>query len=135
VSQQLKTARNVAIILAIAAVVYFIPGGGRAASTFEAALWVAFGIGFGYFMLRAYREHHVALFGLGDRHRGLLYGSVALAVFVWIVRKRMWYVLKLQGGELVQVHRWDGVGEFAWFVLVGVVVYSLLAVYRRWRAY
>jgi hypothetical protein len=56
-------------------------------------------------------------------------------VFVWIVRKRMWYALKLQGGELVQVHRWDGVGELTWFVLVGVVVYSLLAVYRRWRAY
>jgi hypothetical protein len=135
VSQQLKTARNVAIILAIAAAVYFIPGGGRAASTFEAALWVAFGIGFGYLMLRAYREHRVTLFGLGDRHRALLYGAVALAVFAWMVRKRMWYAVQDRGVELVQVHRWDGVGEFAWFVLVGVVVYSLLAVYRRWRAY
>src|ERR1700685_1784641 len=82
---QLKTARNVAIILAIAAAVYFIPGGGRAASTFEAALWVAFGLGIGYFGLRMYREHHMTLYGLGDRHRGLLYGAVALAVFVWIV--------------------------------------------------
>lgn len=134
-SGQLKTARNVAIILAIAAAVYFIPGGGRAASTFEAALWVAFGVGIGYFALRAYREHHVALFGLGDRHRGLLYGAVALGVFVWIVRKRMWYALQVRGGELVQVHRWDGVGEFVWFVLVGAVVYSLLIVYRHARAY
>jgi hypothetical protein len=139
VSNQLKTTRNVAIILAIAAAVYFVPGGGRAASTFEAALWVAFGLGIGYFALRWYREHHVALFGLGDRHRGLLYGAVALGVFAWMVRKRMWYALQVRGSvlhrELVQVHRWSGVGEFAWFVLVGLVIYSLVAVYRRWRAY
>jgi hypothetical protein len=135
VSGQLKTARNVAIVVAIAAAVYFIPGGGRAAGTFEAALWVAFAIGIGYLALRAYREHHVALFGLGDSHRGLLYGAVALAVFAWVVRKRMWYALQVRGGELVQVHRWDGVGELAWFVLVGLVVYSLLIVYRHARSY
>ena len=134
-SGQLKTARNVAIILAIAAAVYFIPGGGRAASTFEAALWVAFALGIGYLALRMYREHHIALYGLGDRHRGLLYGAAALGVFVWIVRKRMWYALQVRGGEIVQVHRWDGVGEFVWFVLVGLVVYSLLIVYRHARSY
>ena len=73
--------RNVAIVLAIAAAVYFLPGGGRAASTFEAALWVAFGLGVGYLGLRLYREHRIALHSLGDRHRALLYGAVALAVF------------------------------------------------------
>jgi hypothetical protein len=136
VSGQLKTARNVAIIVAIAAAVYFIPGGGRAASTFEAALWVAFGLGMGYFALRMYREQHIVLFGLGDRHRGLLYGAVALGVFVGIVRKRMWYdALQVRGGELVQPHRWDGVGELAWFALAALVVYSLLAVYRHSRTY
>jgi hypothetical protein len=135
VSEQLKTARNVLIILAIAAAVYFIPGGGTAASTFEAALWAAFGLGIGYFALRMYREHHITLFGLGDRHRGLLYGAVALGVFAWMVRKRMWYVLQVRGGELVQVHRWDGIGEFVWFVLVGLVVYALLSIYRYSRSY
>jgi hypothetical protein len=135
VSEQLKTVRNIAIILAIAAAVYFIPGGGRAADTFEAALWVAFALGIGYLGLRAYREHHMKLYGLGDRHRGLLYGAVALGVFVWIVRKRMWYVLQVQGGELVQAHRWAGVGEFLWFVLAGLVVYALLIVYRHSRSY
>jgi hypothetical protein len=135
VSNQLKTTLNVAVILAIAAAVYFIPGGGTAASTFEAALWVAFGIGFGYLGLRMYREHHVALFSLGDRHRGLLYGAVALAVFLWMVRKRMWYALQVSHGELTQAHRWSGVGELVWFVLAGLVVYSLLTVYRHARAY
>jgi hypothetical protein len=89
-SDQLKTARNVAIILAIAAAVYFIPGGGRAANTFEAALWVAFGLGLGYLGVRLYREHRIALHSLGDRDRGLLYGAVALAVFEYMARVRMW---------------------------------------------
>ncbi len=134
-SEQLKTARNVTIILAIAAAVYFIPGGGRASSTFEAALWAAFALGIGFLALRAYREHHVALYGLGDRHRGLLYGAVALGFFLWAVRSRMWYELKLSGGMLTQVHRWNGFGEILWFALAGAAVYALVAVYRHWRAY
>jgi len=118
--ERFKTARNVAIIVAIAAAVYFIPGGGRAASTFEAALWVLFGVAIGYLGLRAYREHRIALHSLGDAHRGLLYGAVALAVFEYAARVRMWQT---------------GFGELAWFVLAGMVVYSLLAVFRQWRSY
>jgi hypothetical protein len=134
-SERLKLTLYVAIILAIAAAVYFIPGGGRAAETFTAALWVAFAVGAGYLGLRMYREYHVALYGLGDRHRGLLYGAVALGFFLWAVRSRLWYALEVRGMELVQVHRWDGLGEVLWFVLAGLAVYSLVAVYRQWRAY
>ena len=47
-SDSLKTTRNIAIIVAIAAAVYFLPGGGRSANTFESVLWVAFGVGIGY---------------------------------------------------------------------------------------
>ena len=117
---RLKPARNIAIVALIAAAVYFLPGGGRAASTFEALLWIAFGIGIAYLGLRFYREHRIALHGLGDRHRGLLYGGLAAGVFAYIARPRMWQT---------------GLGELAWFVLAGLVVYALLAVYRHWRAY
>ena len=134
-SEALKNARNIAIILAIAAAVYFIPGGGRAADTVQAALWAAFALGFGLLFLRLYREHHVALFSLGDVHRGLLYGALGLAVFLWAVRTRMWYAPQVRGLELVQVHRWDGFGEILWFALAAVVVYSLVAVYRHARRY
>jgi hypothetical protein len=120
VSDRLKSARNVAIVLVVAAAVYLVPGGGRAAHTFEAALWVAFGLGIGYLGLRLYREHRIALHSLGEPQRGLLYGAVALAVFEWVARVRMWET---------------GFGELAWFVLLGLIVYSLLAVYRHWRAY
>jgi hypothetical protein len=120
VSEQLKTARNVAILLAIAAAVFFIPGGGRAARTFEAALLTAFGLGIGYFCLRMYREYRISLHSLGDNHRALLYGAVALAVFEWVGRDRMWLT---------------SLGELAWFVLAGLIVYALLVVYRQWRSY
>ena len=80
---RMKTARNMAIIVVIAAAVYFLPGGGRAASAFEAALWVAFGVGFGYLGLRFYREHRISIHSLGDRHRALLYGGLALGFFAW----------------------------------------------------
>jgi len=116
----MKTARNVAIILTIAAAVYLLPGGGRAASTFEAALWVAFGIGLAYLGLRLYREHRVALYSLGDRYRGLFYGALALGAVAVLARERLWQT---------------GLGEILWFVLVGLVVYALLAVYRYWRTY
>ena len=113
-------ARNVAILVAIAAAVYFIPGGGRVAHTFEAVLLVAFGLGIGYLGLRFYRENRVALHSLGDYPRPLLYGSLALAVFLWVARERTWLTT---------------VGELAWFVLAGLTVYALLSVYRHWRAY
>jgi hypothetical protein len=119
-SDGVKNARNVAIVLVIAAAVYFLPGGGRAASTFEAALWVAFGLGAGYLGVRLYREHRTALYGLGDRYRGLLYSAIALGVFEYMARVRMWQT---------------GFGTIAWLVLAGLVAYSLLAVFRRSRAY
>jgi TRAP-type C4-dicarboxylate transport system permease small subunit len=116
----LKTARNVAIVIAIAAAVYFLPGGGRAASTFAAALWTAFAIGIGYFGLFMYRERRVWMHGLGDRHRAILYGAVAVGVFEWVARSRMWS---------------SEVGKPLWWVLAASVVYGLYLVYRRARAY
>ena len=116
----LKTTRNVAIVVVIAAAVYLLPGGGRVASTFEAALFVAFAVGIGYVGLRAYRENRVALHSLGDRNRGLLYGALALGFVAVAARGRMWQT---------------GLGELVWFVLLGVVVYALVLVYRTWRAY
>ncbi|MGH2834258.1 MAG: hypothetical protein ACRDK2_15920 [Solirubrobacteraceae bacterium] len=112
--------RNVAIVLLIAAVVYFVPGAGRATDIAEALLYVGFGMAFGYVGLRLYRERQMNLQGLGVQHRALLYGAIAAAMLLWMSRVRMWEA---------------GLGEFLWFVLVGLVVYALMLVVRRWRAY
>ena len=117
---RLRTALNVVIVLLIAAAVYALPGGGRAASIFESLLLIGFGVGFGYLGLRLYREHRVALYGLGDRYRALLYGALALGMVLVVGQKRMWQ---------------SGIGELAWFVLAGLVVYALVAVYRYARSY
>jgi hypothetical protein len=116
----MRTARNVAIVLLIAAAVYALPGGGRAANIFEAVLLIGFGVGFGYLGLRLYRENRIALHGLGDRYRALLYGALALGTVLVVGQKRMWE---------------SGIGELAWFVLAGLVVYALIAIFRYSRSY
>ncbi|HEX4187990.1 MAG TPA: hypothetical protein VHY83_08850 [Solirubrobacteraceae bacterium] len=120
---RMKNVRNVAIVLAIAALVYLISNGergGRFEMTFEAILWSAFALGIGYFGIRLYREHRISLHSLGDRHRAMLYGAAALGVFDVAARKRMWQT---------------SLGELLWFVLVAIVVWAALEVYRYSRTY
>ncbi|MFM9644442.1 hypothetical protein, partial [Streptomyces turgidiscabies] len=76
-----------AILVAIAAAVAFIPGGGHLASAFEAALWAAFALGIALVLVRSYRERRTLIYGLGDRHRLLLYAGIAMGVFAWAARK------------------------------------------------
>jgi hypothetical protein len=118
----LKTARNVAIVLLIAAAVFLLPGGGKAANAFEAVLLIGFGVGFGYLGLRLYREQHMTLHGLGDRHRAILYGSLALVGFEIAGYSRMLDHSRTIFGVL-------------WFVLLFTALYGLLLVYRHWRSY
>jgi hypothetical protein len=115
-----KAARNIGIIVAIAAGVYFIPGSSRATSTVEAVLGLGFGFAIAFLGVRLYREHRVAIHSLGDRHRALLYGAIAVGVFAAEARGRMWE---------------SGIGELAWFVLIGIVIYALMEVYRFSRTY
>jgi hypothetical protein len=119
---ELRTARNIAIVLVIAAAVFLLPGGGQAASTFESALLVGFGVGFAYLGLRLYRENRVALHGLGDRHRAILYGSLALAGFLIAGYSRM-------------IHDSRTIFGVLWFALLLAVLYGLMVVYRHWRSY
>jgi hypothetical protein len=115
-----KTARNVAIIALIAAAVFLLPGGHRASRTAEGVLQVAFGAALAFMALRFYRERRVAIHSLGDGYRALLYGALAAAVALALAKIRMWET---------------GLGELVWFIAAGGVVYSLIAVFRRWRSY
>jgi hypothetical protein len=118
--RRVGTVRNAVIVLALAAAVEFLPGGGRAAETFRSVLWVVFAAGIGYVGVRLYREHRISLYSLGPRHRGMLYGAIAGGAVLFAARTRMW---ETGGGELV------------WFVLVGLVACLLMVVYRFWRSY
>jgi hypothetical protein len=119
-SDRTKTLRNVAIVLALAAAVAFLPGGGRVANTVGTILGVAFGAALGYAGVRFYREHRVDIYSLGDSRRGLLYGAIGVGVVALAAKARMWET---------------GFGELVWFVLVALVVYTLFALYRYSRSY
>lgn len=116
----LKTARNVAIIVLVAAAVDFLPGGGSAANGFSAALGEAFLVGFALAGGWLYRQHRVSIYSLGDQRRGLLYAALAVGVVTVAARERMWET---------------GFGEFVWFVLLGLVAYTLVALLRFARTY
>jgi hypothetical protein len=114
------TARNVAIIALLALAVFLLPGGGTAAATFGAALFVVLTIGLGIFAARLYMEHRIDLYGLGDRYRALLYGALAVVVLTVAA-----------GPELFAT----GPGTLAWIALIGAAAYALYLVVRRAREY
>lgn len=117
---RVRTLRNVAIVVLIAAAVQYLPGGGQMAEAFAAALWVVFMAGAAYLCYRVYRQRRVDLYGLGARQRTVLYGSIAVGYATLAARTRMWET---------------GAGEFAWFVTIGLCVWGLLVVYRYARSY
>ena len=116
----MKTARNVLIILALAAVVEFVPGGGDTAALVNAVLFTLLNAIFVYFGVRFYRERRIDIYALGERGRALLYGGLAGIVLA-----------------LAATGRWlsNGGGVVLWLVvLVGSIV-ALVAVFRQYREY
>jgi hypothetical protein len=114
------TVRNVLIILALAAAVAFIPGGGSGAAVTTQALSLAFLGALGWFASIMYREHRVALYSIGDRRRAILYVSVGVALLTITATARLWRT----GGGIV-----------VWFVLVGAAAYAVLAIVLAARRY
>jgi hypothetical protein len=115
-----STARNVAIILVIAAAVAFIPGGGTTAGLVGAILSTLIMVSLVFFAYRFYREHRLELDGLGDRWRGLLYGAIGAVVLALAALPRL---KDTSGGTLVVV------------VVLGAAAYAFYAVWRHYREY
>jgi multisubunit Na+/H+ antiporter MnhB subunit len=113
-------ARNVAIILALAAAVAFIPGGGETAGLVGAILSTLIMVSLVFFAYRFYREHRLELDGLGDRWRALLYGAIGAVVLALAALPRL---KDSSGGTLVVV-----------IVLCGAA-YAFYAVWRHYREY
>ena len=113
-------ARNVLIILALAAIVEFAPGGGDTAALVNAVLLTLLNVVFVYFGVRFYRERRMDIYALGDRGRALLYGGLA------------GIVLALAG-----TRRWldTGAGTAVWVLLIGGSLAALVSVFRQYREY
>lgn len=116
----LATARNILIILAIAALIVLVPGGGTGASVAGQTVWVAFLATLGWFAVIMYRQHRVAIYSLGDRRRAIVYVALGVATLTLTGTSRMWNT---------------SAGSVAWLVLMGAAVYAVIAVVISARRY
>jgi hypothetical protein len=113
-------ARNLGIVLVVAAGAYLLPGGGDAASLVGAVVTTLVTVVLVLLAARFYQNHRTDIYGLGDRHRGYLYGAIGAAV------------LALAGTDRLMN---TGAGTVVWFALLGGAVYALVLVWRQYRAY
>jgi hypothetical protein len=116
-----KHLRNIAIIVALALVVWLLPGGDTGAATISNLLSVIFLAGLCFFGYRLYMEHRITLFDLDDRLRTILYVSAGMLVLALIATGRMWN----SGGPLILL----------WFAMIGAATYGGYVVFRSVRQY
>lgn len=109
-----KVARNIAIIAVVALGIAFIPGGNATAELALAILSLGFMAALGFLGYRLYMENKFTLWSMSDRHRGQLYGGIAVAFATLTATDR------LLG---------SGFGFVLWF---GLLAGSVLAVYNAW---
>jgi hypothetical protein len=113
-----KHIRNILIIVALALVVWLVPGGGTGSSTIYNVLTIILTAGLLFFGYRLYMEHRATIFGLGDNQRALLYGSVAVATVALLATNRLWDE--------------GGLGALLWFALLSLAGWGI---YRVWKTY
>jgi predicted Na+-dependent transporter len=117
---RIETLRNVAIVVALAAIVAFVPSGDESANFVGNVISIAITILFLLLGMRLYQMFRSDIHGLGDRWRGVLYGAIGVAVFAMAARQKLFDT---------------GAGTFAWFALMGAASYALYAVWRQYRSY
>jgi hypothetical protein len=117
----LKITRNIAIVLALAAVVVYAPGGGTASQIVIQAVSIAFLGTIAWFASILYRQHRVALYSLGDGRRAGLYVAVGVAILTLSATTRLWNA--------------GGGGLLVWLILVGASVYTMIAILWAARSY
>src|SRR5437588_6999334 len=116
----LATARNILIVLVIAALVVVLPGGGTGANVVFQAASLLFLAALGWGASVMYRQHRVTLYGLGDGRRTISYAALAVALVTLTGTSKLWRT---------------GAGSVAWLVLMGAAVYAGIAVVWSARRY
>lgn len=115
-----ETARNILIVLALAAIVMLVPGGGNASAGILEALVIVMLAAIGWFGVRLYREHRTDVYSLGDRNRGILYASAGLLALTVTATDRLWAT---------------GSGTVVWVALIALACYGVYYVFRSSREY
>jgi uncharacterized membrane protein YjjB (DUF3815 family) len=115
-----QAVRNLLIILALAAIVMLVPGGGNASAAIIQTLVIAMLASIAWFGVRLYREHRSDIYALGDRNRGILYASAGLVALTVTATDRLWAT---------------GPGTVVWVALIALACYGVYYVFRVSREY
>ena len=113
--------RNIAIVVALALVVWLVPGGDAAGITISNLLSIVFVGALLFFGYRLYMENRDTIFGLEERQRGILYAGVAVIAITLVATRRMWDA--------------GGLGALVWLMLLGAAIYAVYGVWRASREY
>ncbi|HXR13212.1 MAG TPA: hypothetical protein VN740_01050 [Solirubrobacteraceae bacterium] len=116
----MKHARNIAIIVALAAAVVAVPGGSHTAGLIGALFSLAIVSLIAFFAGRVYRDHQTDIYGLGDRDRAILYVAIGAIVLLLAASGRL---TATGAGTLVEI------GGLA------ICAGGLLRVFRNWQRY
>lgn len=116
------TARNIAIVFGLAAIVAFLPGGDTGAELIAQLLSAIFIVLIVLILGQLYRRFQEDIYGLGDRWRLALYASVGAIVIALSAASRM---LTDSGPA----------GLILWFALMGGAAYGLYGSWRQYREY
>lgn len=117
----MKMARNWAIIALIALAIVALPGGGPTLNVVMSLLSIAFFAGIALFAFRLWHEQRFTLDALSDRQRGVLFGSIGVALLNFTATSRLFNE--------------GGVGVIVWLALLGLCSYGLMWVYMSYRSY
>jgi hypothetical protein len=112
--------RNILIVLAIAALVVLVPGGGTGARVAIQAVSLIFLASLGWVASIMYRQHRATLYSLGDGRRAILYAALAVAALTLTATPRLWHT---------------GAGTIAWFALLAGASYAVFTVVWSARQY
>ena len=110
----MRAARNVAIIMLLALVVAFLPGGGNAAEALITALTMALLAGVAWMVYTLSRENQLTLATLSDGRRAILYGAVGMLALLVAGTDKLFST---------------GGGTLLWIVLLAA---SVAAIWRVW---
>jgi hypothetical protein len=113
----MRAARNFLIVALIALGFWALPGGAPTLNVILAILSIAFFAAIAFLGYRLYREHR---FTLAPIQRGVLYGSIGLAILTFAASSRL-----LNGGA----------GILVWLALLGIASYGVFWVFQRYRSY
>jgi hypothetical protein len=116
-----KTARNILIVLALAAIVGTLSGGVTAANVAIQAVTLVFLGTLCWFASIMYRQHRDTLYSLGEGRRAVLYVAIGVGTLTLTATSRMWNA--------------GGAASVAWLVLLGGAAYAAFAVLWSARKY